>query len=176
MRRMFKVATYCRALGLFVLVVSSNPTESRAQQATGKGYLPHLANLMNEAMQVHHTKLWLAGRANNWALAAYELAKIKETIEEVKETIVEIQAASPQWRNVSVGEMLRSIDSNLSSMNDAVKAKDTSKFEATYRGLTANCNACHMNAGQSQINIIVPSATSSGPFADQDFTSDNSRQ
>src|SRR3974377_904891 len=85
MRRMFKVATYCRALGLFVLVVSSNPTESRAQQATGKGYLPHLANLMNEAMQVHHTKLWLAGRANNWALAAYELAKIKETIEEVKE-------------------------------------------------------------------------------------------
>ena len=61
---------------------------------------------MNEAMQVHHAKLWFAGHANNWALAGYELKKIKETIEEVKETIVDIQMAAPQWQRVPVGEML----------------------------------------------------------------------
>jgi hypothetical protein len=148
----------------------------RAQEAKAKGYRPHLADLMNNAMQIHHTKLWFAGQANNWVLADYEVKKIKDTIEELKETIVEIQAASPQWRQVPLGEMLRRFDSNLVSLEQAVKAKDAVRFAESYRKLTMTCNACHVSSGQSQVKIIEPLTNGSGTFADQDFTSGAGRQ
>ena len=76
-------------VGIASLLVNLDPNLVRAQEA--KENLPHLGDLMNNAMQIHHTKLWFAGHANNWALASYELRKIKETIEQVKEDIVTIQ-------------------------------------------------------------------------------------
>ena len=155
------------------LLMSLNSTPARAQAAKDKGYLPHLADLMNEAMQVHHAKLWFAGHAGNWVLAAYEVKKIKETIIEIKESIVDIQVASPQWQHVPVGEMLRSFDSNLDALDQAVKAKNAAKFDTAYHDLTATCNACHARAGQSQIRIMVPLPNGGSPFPDQDFTSDS---
>ena len=91
------------AAGLLVNLIA---TPGFAQEVKSKGQLPRLADLMNEAMQVHHTKLWFAGHASNWVLADYEMKKIKETIEEIKETIVDIQIASVQWQRAPVGEML----------------------------------------------------------------------
>ena len=123
------------------LLIGLSSTPGLAQEAKGKGYLPHLADLMNEAMQVHHAKLWFAGHANNWELASYELKKIKETIEEVKETIVEIQTAAPQWQRVPVGEMLAILDGALVNLDQAVKTKDAAKFDTAYHELTATCNA-----------------------------------
>jgi hypothetical protein len=173
-----KMTVTCRhfftSFAIAGLLINLNQPLVLAQQASGKANLPHLSDLMNEAMQVHHTKLWLAGHANNWTLAAYELTKIKETIEEVKETIVDIQTSSPQWRRVPVGEMLRTFDSNLNSLEQAIKAKDASKFGITYREITATCNACHMSAGQPQIKIIVPQ-NGNNAFSNQDFTSENGR-
>jgi hypothetical protein len=148
----------------------------RAQETKAKGYRPHLADLMNNAMQIHHTKLWFAGHANNWVLADYEVKKIKDTIEELKETIVEIQTGSPQWRRVPLGEMLTRFDSNLVSLEQAVKAKDAVRFAESYRKLTMTCNACHVSSGQSQVKIIEPFTNGSGTFADQDFTSGTGRQ
>jgi hypothetical protein len=95
------------------------------------------------------------------------VAKLKETIEEVKEAIVEIQAGSAKWQSVPVGELLGSLDSHLNALNQAVKAKDAAKFAADYQTLTAACNACHVRAGQPQIRIMEPAA--GGAFVDQDF-------
>ena len=71
---------------------------------------------MNTSMQLHHTKLWFAGHADNWALASYELKEIKETIED-------IQTFSPVWQGVPVGEMVKSLDANLDALDQAIKAK-----------------------------------------------------
>jgi hypothetical protein len=158
------------------LLITFNAMPGHAQEPNGKGYLPHLSNLMNEAMQVHHIKLWLAGHASNWELAAYEVKKIRETIVEVKEAIVDIQNASPQWHRVPVGEMLQSVDSNLDSLDQAIKAKNGAKFAAAYQGLTAACDACHTRAGEPQIKIIEPLPNGSGAFSDQDFAAGNSPQ
>jgi hypothetical protein len=147
-----------------------------AQEVKGKGQLPRLADLMNEAMQVHHTKLWFAGHAANWVLADYEAKKIKETIEEIKETIVDIQTASAQWKRVPVGEMLRSVDSALDTLGQAIKAKDQTRFDTAYRGLTASCNACHVRAEQPQIKITIPISEGSGMFPDQDFATGDGRK
>ena len=147
-----------------------------AQEVKSKGPLPRLADLMNEAMQVHHTKLWLAGHAANWVLADYEMKKIKETIEEIKETIVDIQIASAQWQRVPVGEMLRSVDASLDMLAQAIKAKDGAKFDTAYRGLTVACNACHVRAGQPQIKIMDPLAEGGSMFPDQDFSNGDGRK
>jgi hypothetical protein len=169
LKRAFVVVPLLGLIGAAGLSVNLDSTPAYAQDARARGYVPHLADLMNEAMQVHHAKLWFAGHANNWILAAYEVKKIKETIVEIKESIVDIQTASPQWQHVPVGEMLRSFDLNLDAVEQAVKAKNAAKFDTAYHDLTATCNTCHVRAGQSQIKIMVPLANSGSPFPDQDF-------
>jgi hypothetical protein len=158
------------------LLINFNATPAHAQAPNSKGYLPRLADLMNEAMQVHHTKLWFAGHANNWPLADYEVKKIKETILEIKEAIVEIQTASSQWQNVPVGEMLTGLDSSLDNLDQAVKAKSLVNFDTAYQKLTAACNACHARAGQAQVKIIEPQPNGSVIFPDQDFTTGRTSQ
>jgi hypothetical protein len=147
------------------LLVNFSAVPARAQATRAE--LQHLGDLMNESMQVHHTKLWLAGHAENWPLAGYEVAKLKATIEEIKEAIVEIQAGSAKWQKVPVGELLGNLDTHLDALGKAVKAKDAAKFAASYQGLTAACNACHVRAGEPQIKIMQP--TAAGAFIDQDF-------
>jgi hypothetical protein len=167
--------TLKRAIGfvLFVgtasLLVNFNATPGHAQEVK-RNALPQLADLMNESMQTHHAKLWFAGHAGNWALAAYEVKKIRGTIDQIKETIVDIQIASSYWQNFSVNEMLKNFDSNLDAVDQAVKAKNLVKFEATYQGFTAACNECHTRLGQSQIKIIVPLPNGSDTFPNQEFT------
>jgi hypothetical protein len=174
-----------RALGLVsllsliaaaALLVSANATLVRADDAKSNRYLPHLADLMNEAMQVHHIKLWFAGHAENWALAGYEVKKIKETINEIKETIVDIQSISPLWQRLPVNEMLKNLDSNINAVDQAVTTKNSAKFVSAYQGFTAACNACHVSANQPQIKIIQPLGNGGSPFADQDFATGNSPQ
>jgi len=161
------------AAGLLVNLIA---TPGFAQEVKSKGQLPRLADLMNEAMQVHHTKLWFAGHAANWVLADYEMKKIKDTIDEIKETIVDIQIASAQWQRVPVGEMLKTVDSNLDTLAQAIKSKDEAKFETAYRELTAACNACHVRAGEPQIRIMVPLSESGSMFPDQDFANGDGRK
>jgi hypothetical protein len=156
-------------VGTAGLLVNFNATLGRAQEVKRNVYLPQLADLMNESMQTHHAKLWFAGHAGNWVLAAYEVKKIKGTIEEIKETIVDIQTASSHWRSFPVNEMLKNLDSNLDVLDQAINAKDPAKFEAAYQGFTAACNVCHTSAGQSQIKIITPLPNGSSTFPNQDF-------
>lgn len=177
MHRIVNSALARTSLGAFagisavLLMLATSPTS--AQDAKANSSLLRLPDLMNDAMQVHHTKLWLAGHANNWILAAYEVRKIKETIEEVKEAIVDIQASSPQWRNVSINQILNNVSSEIGSLDQAVQAKDADRFSAAYGKLTDTCNACHVSLGQAQIKVVEPA--SNGLFADQDFTTDGSR-
>ncbi len=163
-------------VGAAGLLVNLMATPGFAQEVKSNRQLPRLADLMNEAMQVHHTKLWFAGQASNWVLADYEMKKIKETIEEIKETIVDIQIASAQWQRVPVGEMLKLVDSNLDTMAQAIKAKDGAKFETAYHELTAACNACHVRAGEPQIRIMVPLSEGGSMFPDQDFANGDGRK
>lgn len=140
-----------------------------AQDIQNSRSSPRLADLMNEAMQVHHTKLAFAGYGGNWDLASYEVSKLKETIVEIKEAIVGIQSTSPLWRRIPAGEMLANIDLSLTKLEKAVSAKDIISFNTAYNELTSACNACHVRAGQPQIRIIIPHSAAGDTFPDQDF-------
>jgi cytochrome c553 len=72
--------------------------------------------------------------------------------------------------------MLKTVDSNLDTLAQAIKSKDEAKFETAYRELTAACNACHVRAGEPQIRIMVPLSESGSMFPDQDFANGDGRK
>jgi len=48
----------------------------------------------------------------------------------------------------------------------AINAKDSTRFAAAFRSLTAGCNDCHRAQGMGFIKIKVPNAS---PFSNQVF-------
>jgi hypothetical protein len=143
------------------LLLGSGP--GHAEPPKPQGYLPGLGDLMNDSMQVHHLKLWFAGHADNWALAAYELKEIRETMEDIANF-------SPVWHKVPVGALVKSLDTPLDHLDAAIKAKNAVKFDAAFHELTGTCNACHAAAGQAEIEITEPPPQGGGPFGNQLFT------
>lgn len=121
---------------------------------------PGLGDLMTAFVQPRHTKLGLAGSAQNWPYAAYELNELSEAFDDVAQSV-------PKYRNLSVPEMITAtVKPAIATLDQAIKAKDSSQFTAAYGQLTASCNACHQSADHAIIVIQAPTAS---PFPDQDF-------
>ncbi len=172
MRIRRKVLAAGSALGLFcagALLVNVDASLARADSVKGSGYIPGLGDLMNSSMQVHHTKLWFAGRAGNWGLATFELKELKETIDD-------IQTFSPEWKGMPVAAMVTSLNPSIDSIAHAIKSKDFPAFEASYRKLSAACSECHAAANHPEIKIIVPLPEDSHKFVDQDFKAGGAQQ
>src|SRR5438132_11008664 len=94
----------------------------RAPQA--EPYTPGLGEIMT-LQQMRHTKLWLAGEAKNWDLAAYEIDELGEGFDDVlkyhpthKESPVAPKDAIPRMTTVPVMEL-----------RSAIEKKDTAAFE-----------------------------------------------
>ena len=50
-------------------------------------YSPGLGEFM-VSIQMHHGKLWFAGKNGNWELANFELGEIRETLDDIFVTIL----------------------------------------------------------------------------------------
>ena len=94
-----------------LLVVAIMPLAANAQQSQApkdvqnetskdapKSYVPGLEQFMNVIL-VEHNKLWFAGKARNWPLAAYELGEIKEVMSDVQEHV-------PTFKSLPLADML----------------------------------------------------------------------
>src|SRR5580704_13060464 len=55
----------------------------RLQRQADSAYVPGLGEFMS-GIQVHHAKLWFAGKAENWPLANFEIGEIRETGEDIE--------------------------------------------------------------------------------------------
>ncbi len=74
----------------------SNPDSLAAQLAELKElYRPGLGEIMG-GIQTHHAKLWYAAINDNWKLADYEIAEIKERIDEA----AEIETNRPEVKTI----------------------------------------------------------------------------
>ncbi len=124
------------------------------------GFMPGLGEIM-AAQQMRHAKLWFAGSAANWPLAAYEVSELKEGFD---------QAASlhPMHEDVDVAKLLPlTIARPLEDLAAAIRGKDAARFRERYDLLTAACNACHQAAHHGFIVIQRPAAP---PFTNQVYT------
>jgi hypothetical protein len=113
-----------------------------------------LADLM-EGAQSRHIKLWFAGKARNWDLAAYETGQIKARLEEAA-------ALYPRLPISDLSTMVGPLD----AMAQAVKAKDGARFASAFDDVTRACNACHQVNNRGFIAIKRPTAPA---FSNQAF-------
>lgn len=136
----------------------------RASQPSGgraEGFVPGLGELMS-LQQMRHVKLWLAGQAANWELAAYEVDELGEGFDDIvkfhpthKDTPVAPKDAIP-----------RMVTQPLADVRTAIGRKDAAAFDQAYDALTAACNNCHQATNFGFNRVQRPE---SNPYPNQLF-------
>jgi hypothetical protein len=124
-------------------------------------YAPGLGELMS-LNQMRHAKLWFAGEAENWRLAAYELDELKEGFDDVV-------LYHPEHKDspVPIGEAVAKIMTEpLAGVGRAIEAKDRAEFVRAFDALTDGCNRCHQ-ATNFGFNVVRRPA--SNPYSNQSF-------
>src|SRR5205814_8446202 len=84
-------------------------------------YKPGLGEFMS-SIQVHHAKLWFAGKNNNWKLADFEIHEIMEAVED-------IQHYAADREEVKELPMLQPA---LDSISDAINKQDKNLFNKDF--------------------------------------------
>jgi hypothetical protein len=118
-------------------------------------YIPQLGDLMNSA-QTRHFKLWLAGKAANWPLAAFELDRLKVSLVQAALLYSGIPASN-----------VTTLANPRGDVAGAIEVKDGRGFAKAYGELTAACNGCHQSVGRPFLVIRTPTEQ---PFGDQVFS------
>jgi|SRR5690242_19194666 len=128
-------------------------THAHAAEASGLGEIMAL-------QQMRHIKLWYAGSAANWELAAYELDELKEGFDDVLKRF-------PTHEGVPLAPMVKTImGREIPELGKSIEARDGGKFAAMFDALTAGCNACHQSAKHGFIVIQRPTTQ---PYSNQSF-------
>jgi hypothetical protein len=123
-------------------------------------FRPAMDDLMTMLVQPRHIKLYYAGQAKNWKLAAFESNELRGALARIGRTI-------PTYRNVGVDMAVASIFADkLKTVDAAIKAADPAQFTAAYGELTQACNSCHQGLEHPFLKIMVPDAAN---YPDQDF-------
>lgn len=109
----------------------------------------HLGETMYELSRRFAT-VWFAGKAGNKQMVDYQIHEIEEVVEELEEP-------KPKEHGVDVHARLEAdILPKLETIEEAVEAGDTAKFEETYRATISSCNNCHAMTEHDYVNVTVP--------------------
>ena len=101
-------------------------------------------------IQVHHSKLWFAGKNENWELAKFEIHEIEENFEQI------LRHQKDRKETAMVPIIYPVID----SVSKAIEVQDYNKFKNNFRSLTNTCNMCHKANEYEFIEIKVPDVQS----------------
>lgn len=101
-------------------------------------------------LQRHSNKLWFAGQANNWPLAAFYVHELEETFEELTAHEIIDEGVNISILTTQMGLV------PLKVVDDAVNQKDSSTFLSSYNNLISHCNACHQTSNHPFVVIKTP--------------------
>jgi hypothetical protein len=153
------------AATLLAVAENSGPAPGAASAPARPGlvildFKPAMDDLMTMLVQPRHMKLYYAGQAKNWQLAAFQINELRGALARIGRTI-------PDYRNINVDTAVASIFADkLKAVEAAVKAADLVQFNAAYEEMTRACNDCHKGMEHPFLVIKVPD---SGNFPDQEF-------
>lgn len=147
------------ALILAALLGACAHPERHGQEIAG--FVPGLGEIMAQTA-TRHAKLWFAGQARNWELAAYEVDELHEGIEDAGK----YHPTHKQIRQPIPDLLALYLDQPLAALDQAVKDKNQPAFIENYDKLTAACNACHQ---ATEFGFNVVQRPSFNPFANQAF-------
>lgn len=149
------------AVGGFALAQGAPSAPSPPGGAASMPYAMTLGDMMNTLIQPRHEKLGLAGKVQNWPLAQYALA-------EIRQAFAGIVKAQPKFMGLPVQQLVdAAVAQPMNAVDAAIKQQDPQKFAAAYAQLTAGCNACHSALEHPFVVIKVPDASA---FPNQDFS------
>lgn len=117
--------------------------EARIAKLEAAQQPPELGAQMLE-LQIRHARLWFAGAAKNWMLAAFSLHELDEALDGVVAGNPEHAAMQPARLADVLPAMM---DPGLKAVQQAIDRKDAKGFATAYDQLTEGCNACHAAGG-----------------------------
>ena len=161
-KRSLLVATLVTAfaVGGGTPLTAQQPAPPNPADAAPVPYALSMGDMMNTLVQPRHAKLGLAGRAENWPLAAYALVELRQVFAGIKK-------AQPRFRGLPVAELVdAALNQPMNAVEAAVKQQDAKKFAVAYDQLTQGCNACHQAVDHPFVVIKPPDASA---FPNQDF-------
>lgn len=123
------------------IAVLQRETDSLRQQLHNT-YTPGLGEFMS-GIQVHHAKLWFAGKAQNWKLAGFEMGEIHEAVDDIRKFCTD----RPEVTSLPM------LDPALDSVAAAIARSDAPAFKRNFVLLTETCNNCH-RATRHEFNVI----------------------
>jgi hypothetical protein len=147
--------------GLAACGRQSSGTTTASSTAMAEAYVPGLGEIMS-LQQMRHAKLWLAGQAQNWDLAAYEIDELSEGFDDV----VKFHPTHKDSPVAPKDAIPRMMTEPVTSLRAAVNKKDLAAFTPAYDALTAACNNCHQ-ATNFGFNAVQRPATN--PYPNQSF-------
>jgi hypothetical protein len=115
-------------------------------------YHPELGDQML-GLQIRHARLWFAGQAQNWTLAAFEVQEIKEAFDGVVEHNGDHATFQPQRLADVLQEMTKA---PIRALRDAIDHGSKAEFGKAFDELSAGCTACHRAAGNDFLVIERP--------------------
>jgi hypothetical protein len=118
---------------------------------------PGLGDLML-MIQVHHNKLYFAGKLENWKLAQFEHDEIMKILK---------QAESIEKERSEVKLFKSMIYPQMDSIQIAIGRKNEERFYYSFNSLTNACNNCHTNT-KFEFNRII-SDPEHPPYSNQEF-------
>jgi len=104
---------------------------------------PGLGEIMSQ-IQMHHAKLWFAGKNENWKLAAFEIGEIKEQLEAAEN----LKALRPEVASLPM------IYPPVDSISHVIANQDGKGFRGGFEYLTMTCNKCH-ETNKFEFNVIT---------------------
>jgi hypothetical protein len=145
---MKQLATFI-CLILFAIACNSNNKNTQLQEQVdslqkqvNNAYKPGLGEFMS-SIQVHHAKLWFAGKNNNWKLADFEIHEIMEAVDDINQ----YAADRPEVKQLPM--LLPALD----SVNASIQQKSFTAFNKNFILLTNTCNNCH-TAVKYEFNMV----------------------
>ncbi len=156
-------STWFRSLASVALLALPGAACQQPAKAppTTDAYAPGLGELMT-LQQMRHTKLWLAGEAGNWPLAAYEIKELGEGFDD----IVKFHPTHEESPVAPKDAIPRMVAGPVAAISAAVAKKDAGGFEQSYDTLTKACNDCHQ-ATNFGFNVVQRPAMN--PYPNQVF-------
>jgi mono/diheme cytochrome c family protein len=134
----------------------TSTTASKGSSTTGpEAYVPGLGEMMS-FQQMRHAKLWFAGKAENWDLAAYELDELAEGFDD----IVKFHPTHKDSPVAPKDAIPRMVNEPLKELRAAVEKKDSAAFVRGYETFTTACNTCHQATNFSFNAVQTPSTNS----------------
>ena len=146
------------------VLTASTPTAQSPSIPQGTEFKPGLDDLMTLLVQPRHNKLFLAGSAKNWELAASEARDLRRAFARITKFL-------PKYLDSDLDEATRSfLIPPLDTLDAAVASGDVQRFSRAFDELTGACNACHVYMEHGYLVIKVPAAPASSLYPDQQFT------